>query len=444
MKRIASIALGVLALFLILFSPDCSKNSVGSGDTETIDNDNVSTKTQGAITVKKYNTDRDTAPDVSSADVSSLAAGNTSFAIDMYKKLAADTGNVFFSPYSISIALAMTWGGARNQTETDMASVLHFPFPQAQLHAAFNDVDLALSQHASASGFELHIVNQLWGEKTYTFLPDYLKLVSVNYGAAMCLLDFIGNPESSRIVINSWVSDRTNQRINDLIPQGCITPSTCLVLTNAIYFKAQWADIFSGSETHDNVFYRSGSDTIATKFMTREGIYTYDSTADYQALEMPYKGEATSMLILLPAPGKMAQVEAGLSAEYLMALYASLQPTSISLHVPKFKFTTGSIHLAEILKSMGMSVAFSRQADFSGIDGTGGLSISDVIHKAFVAVDEKGTEAAAATAVIINRLSMPIQPPIVFSANRPFLFLIRDIQTNAVLFMGKLNDPSKE
>ena len=176
----------------------------------------------------------------------------------------------------------------------------------------------------------------------------------------------------------------------------------------------------------------------------REGIYTYDSTADYQAIEMPYKGEATSMLILLPAPGKMAQVEAGLSAEYLMALYASLQPTSISLHVPKFKFTTGSISLSEILKSLGMAVAFSDQADFSGINGTGGLSISDVIHKAFVAVDEKGTEAAAATAVIINRLSMPIQPPIVFSANRPFLFLIRDIQTNAVLFMGKLNDPTME
>lgn len=436
--------MSVLAASLLLFCPDCAKNTVSGNDQVTIDNNNVSTQTQGAITVKKYNSDRDTTPVVSSADVSLLAAGNTAFAMDMYKQLTGAAGNVFFSPYSISLALAMTWGGARTQTEQDMASVLHFPLPQAELHPAFNALDLALNRHAQTSGFELHIVNQLWGEKTYTFLPDYLKLVSVNYGADMCLLDFMGNPDPSRLVINSWVSDQTSQRINDLLPQGSIDVTTRLVLTNAIYFKAQWADTFGSNHTVDNVFYRSESDSITTKFMNRIGSYSYVATAEYQAIEMPYKGLSTSMLIILPASGKLAQVEAGLSAGFLTTLFSSMQPTSMSLNLPKFKFTTESISLADILKSLGMATAFGNQADFSGMDGTRNLCIGDVFHKAFVAVDEKGTEAAAATAVIMVPTSIQEPPPIFFVANRAFIFLIRDIQTNTVIFMGKLTDPTKE
>jgi len=440
MKRINGFTFIVFALFLVLFVPNCAKNSVVSPNPGP-DVNNITTQTQGAITVKKYNEGRDTAPGVSTADVSSLSIGNTAFALDLYKKLSSVSGNIFYSPYSISVALAMTWGGARNQTEQDMASVLHFPFPQAKLHASFNALDLALNRQAQTGGFDLHIVNQLWGEKTYSFLPDYLKLVSLNYGASMCLLDFIGNPEPSRLVINTWVSGQTNQRINDLIPQGSINGNTRLVLTNAIYFKAQWADTFGCNFTTDYVFHRSERDSITAKFMTREGAYNYVSSADYQAIELPYKGKETSMLIILPSPGKMAQVEAGLSSEFFMTMYASLHSSNIFLQLPKFKFTTGSIKLADILTSLGMGVAFGDGADFSGINGTRELSISDVIHKAFVAVDEKGTEAAAATAVIMDNTAMPA---VSLSIDRPFIFLIRDIQTNTILFMGKLNDPTKE
>jgi serpin B len=428
-----------------MLSLDCAKNVLSPDNPSSTNNTGVSTQTQGAITIEKYNADRDTTPNVSSADIASLSNCNTAFAMDIYKKVTGNADNVFFSPYSISIALAMTWGGARNQTEQDMASVLHFPFPQAQLHAAFNALDLALVRHARTSGFELHVVNQLWGEKTCTFLPDYLKLVSVDYGAAMRLLDFIGNPEPSRVVINTWVADSTNQRITDLIPAGIIDAITRLVLTNAIYFKAQWADTFISSDTRDNIFYRSDADSLSTKFMQREGTYYYDSNADFQAMELPYKGNETSMIIILPAPGKMAQVESNLSPGFYTSLSASLQPTNVSVYVPKYKFTTESLKLSEILMSLGMSVAFNENADFSGIDGTRNLYIGEVIHKAFVAVDENGTEAAAATAVIIKYRSSAIKKPLpVFIANRPFIFLIRDVQTNAVLFIGKLNDPSKE
>jgi serpin B len=443
MQSKAHISLIVLTFSLVAFCPNCSKNAV-TGDNPVIDNSNVTTQMQGAITIKTYNVDREALPNVSDSDISLLSQGNTAFAVDMYKKLSGNEGNVFFSPYSISLALAMTWGGAQGQTETDMASVLHFPFSQTKLHPAFNALDLALNRHASESGFDLHIINQLWGEKTYTFLPKYLKLVSLDYGASMNLLDFIGNPEPSRLVINQWMSDKTNQRINDLIPQGIINADTKLVLTSAIYFKAQWADTFSSSETHDNVFYRSEGDTITTKFMLHGGIYGTMSNADYQAIELPYKGHETSMLIILPEPGKMAVVEANLSTEFLSAIKYPLEKSNVLLNIPKFKFTTESIKLAELLKSMGMSIAFSDMADFSGIDGTGGLNIGDVIHKAFVAVDERGTEAAAATTVIMRPSLSPASQPQIFKANRPFIFLIRDIQTNAVLFMGKLNDPTKE
>lgn len=441
MKQLIHFSVSVVAIILMALYPECAKNNAVSSDPAIVDDDNVITETQGAITVKTYITGRDTAPGVSMAEVSSLAEGNTAFAIDIYKKLSDGSKNVFYSPYSISIALAMTWGGARNQTERDMASVLHFPFPREKLHTAFNALDLALNQHAQTSGFELHVVNQLWGEKTYTFLPEYLKLVSLNYGAAMCLLDFVGNPEPSRMVINNWVSDQTNQRISDLIPQGSITDDTRLVLTNAIYFKAQWADTFFSKNTADQIFYRSETDLVTVKFMSREGSYKYVSAADYQAIEMPYKGKETSMLIIMPTPGKMAQVEAGLSSVFFTTLYSSLQPSNLFLQLPKFKFTTASISLADILKSLGMAIAFGGLADFSGINGTGGLCISDVIHKAFVAVDEKGTEAAAATAVIMGETAIPT---VRLYVNRPFIFLIRDAQTNTVLFMGKLNDPTKE
>ena len=317
----------------------------------------------------------------------------------MYKKLSNAGANTFFSPYSISLALAMTWAGARGQTESEMASVLHFSLDQSQLHPAFNALDLALKTRAQKDSFDLSIVNQLWGEKTYHFLPDYLKTVSVNYGAALRLLDFINNADASRLTINTWVSDQTKTRIQDLIPQGAITPATTLVLTNAIYFKAQWADTFIKDFTNNQQFYQ-GNDSVTALFMHKEGSYKYAANADFSALEMPYKGGEISMLFILPEPGKMPAVESGLTSDFLAGISNSLQAQVVDVAIPKFKFATSSISLKDILISLGMTAAFS-DADFSGIDGTRYLFISDVIHKAFVAVDEKGTEAAAATVVIV-------------------------------------------
>ncbi|HUI91045.1 MAG TPA: serpin family protein [Chitinivibrionales bacterium] len=403
------------------------------------DNNGVVTTQEGSITVQACGT-RDTLPSASDQDIAALVKGNTDFACDMYKKLSA-AGNTFFSPYSISIALAMTWAGARTETEAQMASALHFTLDQTKLHPAFDGLDLALKARANNDGFDLNIVNQLWGEKTYYFLPDFLKTLSVNYGAALRLLDFINNPEPSRVTINAWVSGQTNGRIQDLIPSGEITPATTLVLTNAIYFNAQWADTFQKEMSMNQTFYRN-NDTVSAPFMHQEATFRYAASADFDALELPYKGNELSMLFILPAAGKMASVASSLTADFIAGLSGSLAAQKVIVAIPKFKFATPSLSIRDILVSLGMADAFSPGvADFSGIDGTRSLSIYDVLHKAFVAVDERGTEAAAATAVIVVGTSIEMPPPVQFTANRPFIFLIRDNVSGAVLFMGRLEDP---
>jgi serpin B len=424
-----------------LFIAQCGHTTAVSGPNGSGNDQGVITTHEGSVTVKSYRGGRDSLPSSSPADLQALAKGNTDFACDLYKKLSnADSGNTFFSPYSVSIALAMTWAGARGQTEAQMASALHFPLDQARLHPAFDALDLALRAEARNDGFDLNIVNQLWGETTYHFLPDFLKTASVNYGASLRLLDFINNPEPSRQTINTWVSGQTQTRIQDLIPQGAITGSAVLVLTNAIYFKAQWADTFFKENTRNQMFYR-GSDSVTALFMHKEGSYKYAANQDFSALEMPYKGGTISMLFILPGPGKMASVESGLTSDFLAGVSGSLQEKVVDVAIPKFKFTTSSASLKDLLSSLGMPAAFSDTADFSGIDGTRSLFIQDVIHKAFVAVDERGTEAAAATAVIVVRTSIMIPPPPAFIADRPFIFLIRDAATGAVLFLGKVVNP---
>jgi serpin B len=430
----------MVAGMVFLFIASCGNSPKVSDTNRQPDDQGIITTQEGSVTVKSYADGRDSLPSSSAENINALIKGNTDFALDMYKKLSTADTNMFFSPYSISIALAMTWAGARGQTESEMASALHFSLDQAQLHPAFNDLDLALKAQAQKDGFELNIVNQLWGEKTYQFLPDYLKTVSVNYGASMRLLDFMNSPEPSRLVINDWVSDQTKTRIQDLIPEGAIIPLTRLVLTNAIYFKAQWADTFYKENTRERMFYRS-NDSLPAQFMHKSAGYQYAANADYCALEMPYKGNGISMMIILPEPGKMPSVESGLTSDFLAGISGSMQNILVNVAIPKFKFTTTSASLKNILISLGMTSAFSGAADFSGIDGMRDLYIQDAIHKAFVAVDERGTEAAAATAVIIGIRSVPIPPPISFTANRPFIFLIRDNATGTVLFMGKLVNP---
>jgi serpin B len=419
----------LFTIFAVLFFISCSGN--GS---------EITNNCSESITTLSYDAARDSSPDVSDDEIASLTAGNNEFATDVFKKSADSTGNIVFSPYSLSITLAMTWGGARNQTETDMSNTLNFPFDRTKLHAVFNAVDLALKSRSQTDSFDLHIVNQLWGEKTKTFETDYLKLIKVNYGAGLNLLDFINMPDSSRIVINDWVSENTYGKISDLLPTGSITVNTRLVLTNAIYFNAIWADTFKKEDTTTRGFMRLSGDTVNAKFMSRKGSYKYDSTEDCQIIEMPYKGGRTSMIIILPAAGKMQTVESGLSNDYLNSLYSSMSSVDVMLILPKFKFATGSISFGDILASLGMSIAFGDYADFSGIDGGTDLAISDVLQKAYISIDERGTEAAVSTAVML--IDSAAIPENYFVADRPFIFLIRDIPTNTILFMGKLIDPT--
>ena len=248
MKPLQSILPLLFRSLLAIIGSGCNKKSNNPVDPGTTDANGIFTQQQGSITLKKFSGGRDTTPGVSDSAVASLVQGHTAFAIDLYNKIATGAANTFFSPYSLSTALAMTWGGAEGRTEQDMASVLHFPAPQAALHAECDALDLALTAHAAAGGFELHIVNQIWGEKTFTFLPDYIKLLTINYGAPLLLLDFVNSPDPSRQTINAWIGDQTQQRIQNLIPQGGIDDLTRLVLTNAIYFKAQWADTFQSRE----------------------------------------------------------------------------------------------------------------------------------------------------------------------------------------------------
>jgi serpin B len=391
---------------------------------------------------------RDTAPQVSDSDLEELVEGNSAFAFDLYHYLKNEEGNLFYSPYSISLALAMTYGGARGETETQMADALNFRLPQNQLHPAFNALSLALASRGQDAegkddeGFRLNVVNALWGQQGYPFLSDFLDLMAVNYGAGLRVLDFINETEKSRVTINDWVADQTEGRIEDLIPAGALTPFARLVLTNAIYFNAQWQHTFEAEMTRDGTFYLLDGGELTVPMMHQEETFKYAEGEGYQAIELRYDGEELSMVILLPASGQFETFEAALDAETVAGIIGSMEYQEVELTMPKFEFES-SFSLSQALKALGMPIAFSdTEADFYGMsDGPELLYIWDVIHKAFVSVDEEGTEAAAATAVIMNGAAAPMEV-VEFTADRPFIFLIRDIETGAILFVGRTLDPS--
>ena len=285
----------------------------------------------------------------------------------------------------------------------------------------------------------------LWGEKTEAFEQEFLDVNAINYGAGLHLLDFVNAPDPARLTINGWVSLKTNNRINDLIPAGVINGDTRLVLTNAIYFNAQWADKFTNESTRDGEFYPVSGDSITTPFMHSIRTISYNEGTNWQAIELLYKGNTMAMDIILPAQGTLAQFEAGMTAQSLNAVFDGFHLTRIALALPKFKFASPSISLVTALSAIGMPVAFTGAADFSGINGQRNLYIGNVIHKAFVAVDERGTEAAAATAVIMIRTSAPGSvSPVYVPVDRPFIFLIRDLNTGTVLFIGRIMRPVVE
>jgi serpin B len=385
-------------------------------------------------------------PGVSDADLTELASGNSAFAFDLYQLLRGEKGNLFYSPYSISLALAMTYAGARGDTEKEMAQALHFLLPQDRLHPAFSRLAAELAsrgegaQGTDGKGFRLNVANALWGQEGYQFLLEFLNVLETYYGAGLKTVDFAGDPEAARQTINDWVSQETENRIQDLIPPGVIDTLTRLVLANAIYFNAAWLYPFEPDVTADGPFYLLDGSQVQVPMMRQSESFAYAQGEGYQAVELPYDGQQLSMVILLPAQGQLDAFEGTLDADRVETILKGLSRQQVDLTLPKFGFES-QFSLKDALSTLGMPDAFTDAADFSGMTGNRELSISEVIHKAFVSVDEAGTEAAAATAVIVGLTSAPAQP-VSFTADRPFLFLIRDIPTGTILFLGRVVDPT--
>lgn len=375
----------------------------------------------------------------------SIRAGNTDFAGDLYRHVAADNpgADVVFSPFSISTALSMVWLGARGTTADEIAAAMRFQLPGTSHHSAWRDL-LERFDGEELQDIDLRIANRLWGERGYQFLETYLEQGLEYYNAPLEELDFSGNPEPSRVAINEWVEEQTADRIKDLIPPGAIDPTTRLVLTNAIYMKADWARPFPHDKTHEGDFTRADGDTMTVSFMNQSTRFPYGEWNDWQVLNLPYRGGRLAMAVLLPQEtGALPTLEEGFDLGGAMTFVRDgLETRQVQVKLPRFRseLSTG---LNQVLQSMGMQTAFGLQADFSGMSGNDELYLSSVVHKAFIEVDEEGTEAAAATAAIMAVKSIILEPEDVveFQATHPFMYIIHDMETGAVLFMGRVMEP---
>jgi len=376
----------------------------------------------------------------------SAVKGSNAFAVDLYGQVRTQPGNLFFSPESISTAFAMAYAGAQGQTATEMAKVFHFTLPSAQLHPAMGALLSGLN--AQHQGYELHVADALWAQKDSNFLPAYLNLIQSNYGAAFQPVDFKTSADAVRTTINQWVEQQTNDKITNLIGPGALNATTRLVLTNAIYFKGTWLDPFNANLTDSEDFHLTSKQSIKTQMMNRNGSYSYYDGGTFQELELPYTGDQLAMVILLPKQTEgLPALEKAFTASAATTWIEKLAPVrKVILTMPRFSMTQ-EFELSGTLTKMGMPQAFTGSADFSGMDGKPDFAISAAIHKAYIDVNEQGTEAAAATAVVMYATAMQgpnnEPPPIYFTADHPFLFLIRATDTGAILFMGRVTDPTK-
>jgi len=379
------------------------------------------------------------------AGPSPVAKGGNAFAADLYARLKEQKGNLFFSPYSISSALAMTYAGARGDTAAQMAQVLHVDLAPDKLHAAYGALTGSLNAAGKAGYFELAIANALWAQKGYPFIPEYLALVEKAYAAKVLEADFQKDAEAARTTINRWVEDQTRDKIKDLIPPGVLNDLTRLVLTNAIYFKGNWVHQFKDNRTQDGPFTLLGGERVQAPMMHQTEHFGYLETEAFQALEMPYKGGALSMVVFLPKKADgLGDFEKSLTAENLESWIPKIAYEEVIVTFPKFKMTS-AFSLGGPLAAMGMKDAFSGAADFSGMSTKERFFLQAALHKAFVDVNERGTEAAAATAIIVGATAMPPppKPKPVFTADHPFLFLIRDTRSGAILFLGRVMNPKE-
>lgn len=375
---------------------------------------------------------------------SAFVESNQEFSFNLYKRLGEEPGNIIFSPYSISNALAMTYAGARGETEKQMAEVLRFTIrqPADSLHQMFAEINRNLNKMSEKEGITLSSSNALWIEQTYSLLEEFIHTMEKFYDAHLFQLDFINEYEKSRMRINNWVEEQTHDRIKNLLPPGTITPRTRLVLTNAIYFKGLWARQFNPDATRTMPFWTTPSDTVMVPMMHQKASFNYMENQLLQMLELPYQGKELSMLILLPKERDgLTKLEEMLTANNLSQWQESMSEQEVDVFLPRFECTK-QFNLNDILIQMGMKDAFSElKADFSGMEPKRELFISSVMHKAFIEVNEEGSEAAAATAVTMILKAAPPKPIPIFKADHPFFFLIQDKTTGIILFMGRISEP---
>lgn len=389
---------------------------------------------------------REASPDVSEAQLTAFGEGATEFAFDLYAQGAQEDGNVFMSPYSVQVGLSMLHAGAVGNTRDELGNGLRFALQEPELYRAFNATDIALEGRSdelaggeeSSGDLELRVVNAMFGQRGTAFQPDYLDTLAVNYGAPMYGADFLGDPEGERQAINQWVEDQTETRIKDLLPQGSLNEAV-FVLANAIYFKGSWLTPFNPANTGQELFQAPGGDVTVS--MMNGSASDYMQGDGYAALELKYIADAVRILFILPDEGRFDEVEAAFDADMFQQTRQALSRYDVTLKLPKFSFES-ELALKDAMQALGVQQAFvDGSADLSGIAGAPGqIFVSAMLHKAFVAVDEQGTEAAAATAAIGSATSAP--PPADFFLDRPFMFVIHDEPTGQVLFVGRLVDPS--
>lgn len=374
------------------------------------------------------------------AEARALSRSNVDFALALHAQLPRDE-NLFYSPHSISIALAMTYAGADGETAHEMRETLRFAREPAVLHQAFNTLDQLLASRGSgrpgADGepFRLRVLDRLFAQAGFPVHQAYLDDMARYYGAGVQVLDFETDAEGARRAINAWVAEVTEERIEELLREGVVTSSTVLVLTNAVYFNAAWAEPFADELTTEADFHRLDGSVVRVPTMTSRAVATRAAQGPgWRAAELPYVGGEVAMVVVVP--DDLATFEAALDGAALVAIVDALAPGDLAVRMPRFEMRS-RFSLRETLQAMGMVRAFD-DADFSRLSPADGLFVSDVVHEGFVKVDEEGTEAAAATAVIVDRVSIPFQ----VTLDRPFLFFVRDVETGAVVFVGRVVDPS--
>jgi serpin B len=381
---------------------------------------------------------RETNPEVADGDLEALAAAQNRFALDLYRVLKESDENLFYSPYSIAVALSMAYAGARGETADQMAEVLHLgDLTQEGLHPAMNALQQGLT---GQEGITLTVANSLWAQEGYPFQEPFLDTLARHYGAGVRLVDYVepAAREEAREAVNRWAEEETNGRIEELITENMLNEMTRFILANAIYFNAKWDEPFLNG-TSEAPFYLLDGTEVTVPMMSRRAGTPYVAGDGYQAVELPYKGGGTRMVVVLPGDGEFGDFEDELDQALIDEILAGFTTEDVKLYLPRFSYDA-ELDLVETLKTLGMVEAFNPSADFSGMDGAGELLISAVAHKAFVAVDEEGTEAAAATGVVGEVTSMPVM----VRADRPFVFFIYDADLGTVLFMGRVLNPMAE